>query len=127
MKKFWYLPVAAVLGAAGLTVWAQANAGPLPAVSPGAVVADMKSGEDKPKTEDIPARAPIPSASITAVPEPAAGETQLMRAEPPTVPPVVDDKGGLRAPGVSDDGPTHDARDDKGGVREAGDDKGGDR
>jgi hypothetical protein len=139
MKKFWYLPVAAVMGAASLTVWTQANAGPPPAVSPGVVVADVKSGEDKPKPEDRPAQlpAPTPSASITAVPEPVAGQTQLVPAEPQTVPPVVvDDKGGLRAPGVSDDPVTHDLGDDKGGLRapgvtddpvthDLGDDKGG--
>lgn len=153
MSKLWYLPLAAVLGAASLTVWAQANAGPPPAVSPGVVVSNVDSGskpatfEDSPKPDDSPSAlataAPTPTASITAVPE-HTPETQIVPAEPVTLPPVqvthapgpVDDKGGLRAPGVSDDGPTHDLNDDKGGLRapgvsddgpthDANDDKGG--
>ncbi|MDQ0689905.1 hypothetical protein [Arthrobacter sp. W4I7] len=157
MKKFWYLPVAAAVGAASLTaVLAQASAGPPPAVAPGVVVADVKSGSDTAKAEDS-LSTPTPSARITAIPQQAAGET-LVAAEPQTVAPVQitqnpppqgfddngglrapgvsddsathdldDDNGGLRAPGVSDDGATHDLGDDKGGLREAGDDKGGDR
>lgn len=151
MSKLWYLPLAAVLGAASLTVWAQANAGPPPAVSPGVVVSNVDSGskpavfEDSPKPDDSPSAlaTPAPTASITAVPE-HTPETQIVPAEPVTLPPVqvthapgpVDDKGGLRAPGVSDDGPTHDLNDDKGGLRapgvsddgaahDANDDKGG--
>lgn len=150
MSKLWYLPLAAVLGAASLTVWAQANAGPPPAVSPGVVVSNVDTGskpaafEDSPKHDDSQApAAPSPAASITAVPE-HTPETQIIPAEPVTLPPVqvthapgaVDDKGGLRAPGVSDDGPTHDLNDDKGGIRapevsddgaahDANDDKGG--
>jgi hypothetical protein len=148
MKKFWYLPVAAALGAASLTaVLAQANAGPPPAEAPGVVVADVNPGTDTAKTEDSPAllSTPTPSARITAIPQPAGGET-LVAAEPQTLAPVqitqnptpegFDDKGGLREPGVSDDGATHDLGDDKGGLREdsvsddgaahdLGDDKGG--
>jgi len=153
MSKLWYLPLAAVLGAASLTVWAQANAGPPPAVSPGVVVSNVDSGskpatfEDSPKPDDSPSALatadPTPTASITAVPE-HTPETRIVPAEPVTLPPVqvthapgpVDDKGGLRAPGVSDDGPTHDLNDDKGGLRapgvsddgaahDANDDKGG--
>jgi hypothetical protein len=151
MSKLWYLPLAAVLGAASLTVWAQANAGPPPAVSPGVVVSHVDSGskpatfEDSPKPDDSPSvlATPTPTASITAVPG-HTPETQIVPAEPVTLPPVqvthipapVDDKGGLRAPGVSDDGPTHDLNDDMGGLRapgvsdygpthDASDDKGG--
>ncbi|WP_248762372.1 hypothetical protein [Pseudarthrobacter sp. SSS035] len=147
MKTLWYLPLAAVVGAASLTVWAQANAGPPPAVSPGVVVVgDVKSGSGTVKTEDSPALlpTPAPTASITAVPGHAAPQTQLIPAELQTYAPVQatadathdlgDDKGGLRAPGVSDDGPTHDQFDDKGGLRDEGvsddgpgDDKGGKR
>lgn len=148
MKKFWYLPVAAAVGAASLTaVLAQANAGPPPAEAPGVVVADVDSGSDTAKTEDSPVllSTPTPSASITAIPQPAGGET-LVRAEPQTLAPVqitqnptpegFDDNGGLREDSVSDDGAAHDLGDDKGGLREdsdsddgashdLGDDKGG--
>ena len=146
MKKFWYLPVAAVVGAASLTVLAQANAGPPPSVAPGVVVADVKSGSDTAKAEDS-LSTPTPSARITAIPGQAVGET-LVAAEPQTFAPVqitqnataqvLDDNGGFREPGVSDDGATHDLGDDKGGLRapgvsddgathDLGDDKGGDR
>lgn len=141
MSKLWYLPLAAVIGAASLSVWAQANAGPPPAVSPGVVVSNVDSGsrpasfEDSPKPDDSPKPSdppsafpsPTPPASIAAVPEHTPA-TQLIPAEPVTLPPVqvthspapVDDKGGLRAPGVSDDGPTHDLNDDTGGLRAPG-------
>lgn len=53
MKKIWYLPVAAVIGATSLTVWGQANAGPPPGDSPGVVVtADVTSGQDVAKADD---------------------------------------------------------------------------
>jgi hypothetical protein len=131
MKKYWYLPVAAVVGATTLTVWGQANAGPPPEDSPGVVVtADVTSGNGT-ATEDTAALlpAPTPTASITAIPDHSAPETQLVPAELqtyaslPTDSPThdqFDDKGGLRAPGVSDDGATHDLTDDKGGLREPG-------
>jgi hypothetical protein len=129
VKKFWYLPVAAAVGAASLTaVLAQANAGPPPAVAPGVVVADVKSGSDTAKAEDS-LSTPSPSARITAIPEQAGGET-LVAAEPQTfapvqitqnpTPEVFDDNGGLRAPGVSDDGVSHDLGDDNGGLRAPG-------
>jgi hypothetical protein len=162
MKNFWYLPIAAVIGATCLSVWGQANAGPPPEVSPGVVVvADVTDGSDTAKTEDSPTPLstprPTPTASITAIPDHAAPETQLVPAELQTYAPVqttdgpthdlYDDKGGLRAPGVSDDAPGDDKGglrapgvsddapgDDKGGLRDdkvsdddAGDDKGGDR
>ena len=147
MKKFWYLPVAAVVGATSLTVWGQANAGPPPEDSPGVVVtADVTSGRDVAKAEDPPALlpAPTPTARITAIPGHGAPATQLVPAELqtyaalPTDSPThnqFDDKGGLRPDGVSDDGPAHDLYDDKGGLRPDGvsdgpahdlyDDKGG--
>jgi hypothetical protein len=153
MKKLWYLPIAAVVGAASLTVWGQANASPPPEGSPGVlVVADVNSGTDTVKTEDSPAPlsaptstpTPSPTASITAIPDHAAPETQFIPAELQTYAPAqptgsptydaFDDKGGLRAPGVSDDGPNHDLFDDKGGLRDKGgsddgpgDDNGGNR
>lgn len=130
MKKFWYLPIAAVAGAASLTVWAQANAGPPPAVSPGVVVSEVTSGSDT-KVEDSPSSlATTPSA--TATPDPAATGTQLVPAELHTYAPddkgglrddnvsddpPGDDKGGLRDDNVSDDDPAHDLFDDKGGER----------
>ncbi|MFC8038017.1 hypothetical protein ACFUOZ_01545 [Paenarthrobacter sp. NPDC057355] len=124
MSKIWYLPLAAVLGTAGLSVWIQANAGPPPTVSPGVVVpnADYSTKpatvEDSPKPDNSPSAVPGPTASMTAVPEHTPA-TQIVPAEPVTLPPVqVDDKGGLRAPGVSDDGATHDLNDDKGGLRQ---------
>ena len=137
MKRFWYLPIAAVVGAAGLTVWGQANAGPPPEVSTGVVV---KSGSDAVRTEDppTPLSTPTPTASITAIPDQTAPGTQRVPAELQTYAPVqptnspthdaFDDKGGLRDPKVSDDPPG----DDKGGLRDPkvsddppGDDKGG--
>jgi hypothetical protein len=152
MKKFWYLPIAAVAGAASLTVWAQANAGPPPAVSPGVVVADVQSGSGTAKPGEQPALlatptpTPTSTPSITAIPDHTAPETQRIQVELQTYPPlqpthspthgVGDDKGGLRPDGVSDDGPLHDVGDDKGGLRpdgvsddgplhDLGDDKGG--
>jgi hypothetical protein len=133
MKSFWYLPIAAVVGATSLTVWGQANAGPPPEVSPGVVVtADVTPGSSAAKTEDpvVLLPTPTPTASITAipehaVPEHAVPETQLVPAEPQTYAPLqatspihdqFDDKGGLRDSAVSDDPPG----DDKGGLREAG-------
>ncbi len=162
MKNFWYLPIAAVIGASSLSVWGQATAGPPPEVSPGVVVvADVTDGSDRAKPEDSPTPrstpTPTPTASITAIPDHAAPGTQLVPAELQTYAPVqatdgpthdlYDDKGGLRAPGVSDDAPGDDKGglrddnvsddapgDDKGGLRDkgdsdddAGDDKGGDR
>jgi hypothetical protein len=149
MKKFWYLPIAAAVGATSLTVWGQANAGPPPEVFPGVMVtADAASASSTAETESPAALLPTPSptASITAIPEHATPETQLVPAELQTYEPVqpavtpthdqFDDKGGLRPDGVSDDGPTHDLGDDKGGLRpdgvsddgpthDLGDDKGG--
>jgi hypothetical protein len=136
MKNYWYLPIAAVVGATSLTVWGQANAGPPPEVSPGVVVtAEVASDSGTAKTEDPAALLPSPTASITAIPEHTTQETQLVPAELQTYPPAptathdqFDDKGGLRAGNVSDDPPG----DDKGGLRAEGfsddppgDDKGG--
>jgi hypothetical protein len=132
MKNFWYLPVAAVMGVTSFTVWGQANAGPPPEVTPGVVVtADLTPSSGEAKTEDTAARLPSPTASITAIPEQAAPETQLVPAEPQIQTPTheaFDDKGGLRADNLSDDPPG----DDKGGLRAdnlsddpPGDDKGG--
>lgn len=138
MKNYWYLPIAAVVGATSLTVWGQANAGPPPEVTPGVVVtADVTPGT---ATTEDPADllpTPTPTASITAIPDHAAPQTQLVTAEPQTYAPVptdgpthdqFDDKGGLRGDNVSDDPPG----DDKGGLRSdnvsddpPGDDKGG--
>ena len=136
MKNFWYLPIAAVVGAASLTVWGQANAGPPPDVSPGVVVAP---GSGTVTTEDPADLLPAPTstASITAIPDQATPETLLVTAEPQTLAAVpsddpthdqFDDKGGLRDDSVSDDPPG----DDKGGLRDdsvsddpPGDDKGG--
>ena len=115
MKKFWYLPIAAVAGAASLTVWAQANAGPPPAVSPGVVVSDVSSGSGT-EVDDSPSSPAASTPSVTAIPDPAAAGTQLVPAELQTYGP--DDKGGLRDDNVSDDGPTHDLYDDKGGLRD---------
>ncbi|UXM93591.1 hypothetical protein [Paenarthrobacter sp. JL.01a] len=124
MSKMWYLPLAAVLGAAGLSVWSQVNAAPSPVVSPGVVVSNVDTSttpatvEDFPRPDDSPSAGPAPTPMITAVPEHTPG-TRIVPAEPVTLPPVqVDDKGGLRAPGVSDDGATHDLSDDKGGLRD---------
>ncbi|VXB76699.1 conserved exported hypothetical protein [Arthrobacter sp. 9AX] len=149
MKKFWYLPIAAVVGATTLTVWGQANAGPPPEVTPGVVVtADVASAVRSAETESPATEltGPSPTASITAIPEHETPETELVAAELQTYAPAqpagiptydqFDDKGGLRAPGVSDDGPAHDLGDDKGGLRapgvsddgpnhDLGDDKGG--
>jgi hypothetical protein len=125
MKKFWYLPIAAVVGATSLSVWGQAIAGPPPSVSPGVVVvADLTPGSDAVKNEDSPALLPTPTStdSITAIPDHAAPETQRIPVELQTYAPVqtthspthaFDDKGGLRDEGVSDDAPG----DDKGGNR----------
>jgi hypothetical protein len=161
MKKNWYLPVAALAGAASLTVWAAATAGPPTVVTPGVkVVADVTprsdtagstpdstpsdtfKTEDSPKPDDSPSLLPepTPTASITAIPDHMAPQTQLVPAQLQTFAPVqtTDDKGGLRPDSVSDDGPTHDQTDDKGGLRDdklsddgpnhdSGDDKGGNR
>ena len=126
MKNFWYLPIAAVVGATSLSVWGQANAGAPPSVSPGVVVvADLTPGSDAVKTEEPPALLPTPTStdSITAIPDHAAPETHRIPAELQTYPPVqtthsptheaFDDKGGLRDEGDSDDAPG----DDKGGKR----------
>lgn len=140
MKNHWYLPIAAVVGVTSLTVWGQANAGPPPEVAPGVVVtADVTPSSGTVETEDPAALlpTPTPTASITAIPDHAAPKTQLVPAEPQTYAPpqtviptheAFDDKGGLRAPNVSDDPPG----DDKGGLRDdsisddpPGDDKGG--
>ncbi|MGF9648101.1 hypothetical protein AAIH32_09015 [Pseudarthrobacter oxydans] len=131
MKNFWYLPIAAVIGAASLTVWGQANAGPPAEVIPG-VVAPVTA-----TTEDSAHLLPTSTASITAIPDQATPETQLVTAEPQTFAAVpsdgpthdqFDDKGGLRDDNLSDDPPG----DDKGGLRDdnvsddpPGDDKGG--
>ena len=131
MKRFWYLPIAAVAGATSLTVWGQANAGPPPEDSPGVVVtANVTSGRDA--TPEDPASlfpAPTPKASITAIPNHSAPETRTYSPLPTDSPThdQFDDKGGLRPDGVSDDGPTHDLNDDKGGLREDADDKDGKR
>jgi len=133
MKKYWYLPIAAVVGAASLTVWGQANAGPPPEVSPGVVAPVSVATEDS--ADVLPTS--TPTASITAIPDQSAPETQLVTAEPQTLAAVpsdgpthdqFDDKGGLRDDNVSDDPPG----DDKGGLRDdslsddpPGDDKGG--
>ena len=90
MKTFWYLPVAAVVGATSLTVWGQANAGPPTGVPPGVVV-----------TADVQL---IPAELQTLAP------TQT--TDSPTHD-FSDDKGGLRDEGASDDAPG----DDKGGER----------
>jgi hypothetical protein len=157
MKKNWYLPTAVLAGGASIAVWTAATAAPPTAVTPGVnVVADVTpddntardtaSGgittEDSPKPDDslLLLPSPSPTASITAIPDHAAPRTQLVPALPQTYAPAqtTDDKGGLRAPGVSDDGPTHDLNDDKGGLRDkgasddrgkhdSGDDKGGGR
>ena len=157
MKKFWYLPLAAAVGAASLTVWTAATAVPPTAVTPGVkVVADVTSGsntardtgsvtykiEDSPKPDDSPSLlpTPTPTASITAVPDHSAPQTQLVPAQLQTYAPAqpTDDKGGLREKGASDDAPAHDLNDDKGGLRDKGasddspahdlnDDKGGER
>jgi hypothetical protein len=140
MKKNWYLPVAALAGAASLSVWTAATAGPPTAVTPGVkVVADVTprsdtaggtpSGtastlktEDSPKPDDSPSLLPepTPTANITAIPDHVAPQTQLVPAQLQTFAPVqtTDDKGGLRPAGVSDDGPSHDLTDDKGGLRD---------
>jgi hypothetical protein len=135
MKKNWYLPIAVLAGGASLAVWTAATAAPPTAVTPGVkVVADVTPGsdtardtfqlEDSPKPDDSPSllSTPSPTASITAIPDHVAPQTQLVPAQPQTYAPVqtTDDKGGLRAPGVSDDGPTHDLNDDKGGLRAPG-------
>ncbi|MFF2840766.1 hypothetical protein [Paenarthrobacter sp. NPDC057981] len=124
MSKIWYLPLAAVLGTASMSVWIQANAGPPPAVSPGVVIPNANSStkpatvEDSSKPDYSPSAVPGPTASMTATPGQAPA-THIIPAEPVTLPPVqVDDKGGLRAPGVTDDGATHDLNDDKGGLRD---------
>ena len=143
MKKLLYLPLAAVVGAASLTVWAQANAGPPADVAPGVVVADVEAGDDN-SVDAAPTH--YPTASAAALPEQEPKETQRVEAELQTYPPdqvagtpeAYDDKGGLRPDGVSDDGPLHDLGDDKGGLRpdgasddgpghDLGDDKGGER
>jgi hypothetical protein len=54
--------------------------------------------------------APAPTAPPTTRPAPAPAP-----APAPTTPTTVDDHGGQRAPGVSDDGADHDAGDDHGG------------
>lgn len=132
MKKLLYLPIAAVVGAGSLTVWAQANAGPPPEVAPGVVVSDVTSGSATATAKGTHSAtpAPTPTASITAIPEHSPAETQHVQAEPQTYAPVqitsspthsaFDDKGGLRPDGVSDDGPNHDLGDDKGGLRPEG-------
>ena len=138
MKKLLYLPLAAVVGAAGLTVWAQANAGPTAPNSPGIVVADVSPGVNA--TGTGPALNPSPAATITATPWHT--ETQRVQVEMHTYTPVqitskpLDDKGGSRPEGVSDDSAAQNAGDDKGGLRpeevsdddpshNTGDDKGG--
>lgn len=128
MKKRLYLPLAAVVGAASLAVWAQANAGPPSADTAGIVVADVSTGSAA--FPAGPAPVPSPTASITAFPERNTAETLRVQAELQTYAPVQvthspthipsDDKGGLRQEGASDDGPSHDLGDDKGGLRPAG-------
>jgi hypothetical protein len=121
MKRFWYLPIAAVAAATSLTVWGQANAGPPPEDSPGVVVtADVTSGRDADPTDSaslLPT--PTPTASITAIPDHSAPETHMYPPLPTDslTHDLNDDKGGLREDGASDDGPTHDLNDDKGGDR----------
>lgn len=124
MSKMWYLPLAAVLGAAGLSVWAQASAGPPPGVAPGVVVSTVNTStgataaEDTPAPGQPPSVSPAPAPSIAAVPEPVPA-TRIVPAEPVTLPPArVDDKGGLRQRDASDDSPGHELKDDKGGLRQ---------
>lgn len=122
MSTIWYLPLAAVLGTASLSVWIQANAGPPPAVSPGVVIPNANSSTKpatvEPEPGNSPSAVPESTASMTAAPGQAPA-THIIPAEPVTLPPVqADDKGGLRAPGVTDDGTTHDLNDDKGGLRD---------
>ncbi|MBO1269165.1 hypothetical protein [Arthrobacter cavernae] len=133
MKKIWYLPIVVVVGAASLTVWGQANAGPPPSVSPGVVV-DLSSGSAPATAEDSrslppsPSPSPTATAGTTAAPGHEAPETEHIPAELHTYPSekasddgpahdLFDDKGGLRADNASDDGPSHDLYDDKGGGR----------
>ncbi|WP_461172216.1 hypothetical protein M1D93_14605 [Arthrobacter sp. Z1-9] len=136
MKSYLYLPIAAVVGAASLTVWGQANAGPPPEVSPGVVVTSSSGTATTDDSADLlPTSAP--TATITEIPDQATPETQLVTAEPQTLAAVpsdgpthdqFDDKGGLRDPNLSDDPPG----DDNGGLRSGnvsddapGDDNGG--
>lgn len=132
MSKIWFIPLTAVLGAASLSVWAQANAGPPPLVSPGVIISNIDANtksataEDSPKPDDPPLvpAGPTPTAGISAVPE-LKPEPQYIPAEPLTMPPSQvthtpnpsDDKGGLRQRNASDDAPGHHSKDDKGGLR----------